>query len=321
MRGYPTSARAALLATATVLLLACSREPARSNDAELVVARANGAPITLRDLKEEMASLQGLSYAAAARGTASEVSEALRRLLERALVVQEGRRLGVTVSESEMEQELRGYRSDFPPGGVEKILLQQGIGMGEWRERMRQSLLYRKSADAIVDRRAEVSEDEVRKAYRKRAAEPGPPERVRVRQLIFDSEAQARGARRRMQAGSPLEKTVLREMEGEPAPEIVDLGDLSRDDLPGEIAEELFRLPPGGVSGVVARDRSYSLFQVVGRRNLRKGSYSEEAPRIREALLREKREEALRAWVGEAMKKADIRVQEQLLDQIGANAR
>lgn len=321
MRLLGSSVRAAVLATAAVLVLACSREQAKTNDADLVVARVNGTPISLRDLKEEMAPMQGLSYSTAAKGTASEVSEALRRLLERTLVVQEGRRLGVTVSEAEMEQEIRRYRSDYPPGGLEKILLQRGIGMGEWRARMRQSLLYRKSADRVADRSAEVSENEVREVYRKQAEVPGHPEQIRVRQLIFDSEESALAARRRMRSDSPLGKAVLREAGSEPPPEIVDLGYLSRDDLPGEIAEQLFRLPPGSVSDVVPRDKSFSLFLVVGKRDPRGSSFPEEAPGIREALLRRNREERLRAWIEETMQKADIQVQEMLLEQIGANAR
>ncbi|GAB4369067.1 MAG: hypothetical protein Kow00128_14930 [Deltaproteobacteria bacterium] len=321
MRRLGSAALAALLLSAAVLFPSCSREPARSTDADLVVARVNGAPITLRDLKEEIASLQGLSNTAAARGTAPEVSEALRRLLDRALVLQEGRRRGVAVSESELEQEVRRYRSDFPPGGLEKILLQQGIGMREWRERMRRSLLYRKSVDAIAGRKVQVSDEEVRQAYRARPAETAAPERIRVRQLIFDSGEQARAARRRILGDFPLGETVLGKVEQEPSPQSIDLGDLSRDDLPAEIAEELFRLPPGGVSEVVVRDKSYSLFRVVGKRPPAQSSLSEASPRIRESLLRNKREEALRVWIEAERKKADIRVQELLLEQIGGKGR
>lgn len=173
-------ARIALLGSAAILLLvACAREPERPTDADPVVARVNGTPITLLELQEEMASLQGLSLSAAGKGTAPEVSNALRRLLERALVLQEGKRLGATVSASEVEEEVRKYRSDFPPGGLEKILLQQGIGVGEWRARMRQSLLYRKSTEAIANRLATATEEEVREIYRQRGPRSGPPEPTR----------------------------------------------------------------------------------------------------------------------------------------------
>ena len=67
MRPLGSSVRAAVLATTAVLVLACSREQAKTNDADLVVARVNGTPISLRDLKEEMAPMLGLSYSSAAK--------------------------------------------------------------------------------------------------------------------------------------------------------------------------------------------------------------------------------------------------------------
>lgn len=314
-------ARIVLLASAAFALLACSREPAKTTDADLVVAQVNGTPITLLELKEEMASLQGLSLSAAEKGTAPEVSSALRRLLERTVVLQEGRRLGVTISESEVEDEIRKYRSDFPPGGLEKILLQQGIDMGEWRARMRQSLLYRKSTEAIANRLAEVTGKEVRETYRQRAARSGHPAQIRVRQLIFDSRENALEARKRILGGAPLDKVVLQGAGGGPAPAVVDLGYLSRDDLPGEIAGDLFGLSPGGVSGVVQRDKSCSLFLVVEKRKAQEGSFEEAAPQIREELLRGKREEKFRGWLEEEMAKADVKVQELLLEQIAEGKR
>jgi len=314
-------ARIALLGTAAILLMACAREPAKTADADLVVAQVNGTPITLRELKEEMASLQGISLSSAEKGTAPEVSGALRHLIERTVVLQEGMRLGVTVSESEVEEEIREYRSDFPPGGLEKILVQQGVGMEEWRARMRQSLLYRKSTEAIAGRLADVTGEEVRESYRQRATRSGLPARIRVRQLIFDSGEDALQARKRILGGAPPDKVVLQGAGGDPAPAVVDLGELTRDDLPREISGELFGLSPGGVSGVVRRDNSYSLFLVVEKRNANEGSFEEAAPRIREDLLREKREEKFRGWLEGQMAKADIRVQETLLGQIGEGKR
>lgn len=313
--------RIAFLASAAILLLACAREPAKTTDADLVVAQVNGTRITLRELKEEMAALQGLSLSAAATGTAAEVSGALQRLLERALVIQEGRRLGVTISESEVEEEVRKYRSDFPPGGLEKVLLQQGIGMEEWRAKMRRSLLYRKSTEAIADRFAEATGEEVREAGQRGTSRYGHPEQVRVRQLIFDSRKRALRARRRIVAGDSPDEVVLPAAGEEPAPAVVDLGYLSRDDLPREISGELFGLPDGGISGVVQRDKSYSLFLVVETRKALEGSFEEAAPRMREDRFQGMREEKFRGWLEEAMTKADVRVQERILDQIAEGSR
>lgn len=311
----------AATAYAAALLVSCAREPARTSDADAVVARVNDTAITLGELQSEVASLRGLSPGASARGTPAEVSRALRLLVERAVVLQEGERLGVAATGSEVEEEIRRYRSDFPPGGLEKSLLQEGLDMDRWRSRLRQSLLYRKSADAIAARRAAVTDEEVRTEYEGRFRHRSRPEQIRVRQLLCGSAAQAAGLRERILAGWSPDDAVGRSPAGEPAPAVVDLGFLSRDDLPQEIAPELFDTPAGGVSRVIRRERTFSVFQVVERKEAREVSFEEAEPEIREELLRTRRENAFRRWLEENVAAADVRIQESIVAELEAQGR
>jgi parvulin-like peptidyl-prolyl isomerase len=93
----------------------------------------------------------------------------------------------------------------------------------------------------------------------------------------------------------------------------IDLGYLSRDELPEEIAPELFGLPAGGVSRVIRRDKMFSVFLVV--RKVPEGTYSyaEKAPEIRRKLLGQRREEAFRAWLDTQIGKAHILIQEDIV--------
>lgn len=308
--------RIGAVATAALFLLSCSRESPPVTDADVVVAKVNGAPVTLLELKSEIAAVQGLSPSAVAKGTAPEVSRALRRLLERSVVLQEGVRLGISVTESDLEEEVKRYRADFPPGGLEKTLLQQGIGMDEWRSRMRQSLLYRKSAEAVAGRLADVTEEEVERAWRERSRRTSRPEQILVRQLMFDTEESALRVRERILSGDSLDKAVQKGSGEMPAPAIADLGYLSREDLPGELSGELFSLPAGSASRVVRRDKSVSIFLVEGRRESREESFQDAAPQIREELLRAKREESFRGWIEGEMAKADVKIQEAILGEL-----
>lgn len=303
-------------ASAALFLLSCSRQSPPVTDADVVVAKVNGAPVTLQELKSEIASAQGLAPSAVAKGTAPEVSRALRRLLERSVVLQEGMRLGISVTESELEEEVKRYRADFPPGGLEKTLLQEGIGMDEWRSRMRQSLLYRKSAEAVAGSLAEVAEEEVQRAWRERSRRASRPEQILVRQLMFDTEESALRVRERILSGDDLGKALQKGSGEEPAPAITDLGYLSREDLPRELSGELFSLPAGGASRVVRRDKSVSIFLVEGRRESREESFEEAAPQIREELLRTKREERFRGWIEGEMAKADVKIQEAIIAEL-----
>ncbi|MBM2828125.1 MAG: Peptidylprolyl isomerase [Actinobacteria bacterium] len=135
----------ALAAALAALIFSCSREPAPRPDSDVVVAEVNGARISLKDLKNEIAARRGLSPSVSTKSAGrGEVQDALRILIERAVVVSEGERLGVSVSGSEVEKEIERFRSDFPPGGLEKALLQAGTDMENWRAGLARSLLFRR---------------------------------------------------------------------------------------------------------------------------------------------------------------------------------
>jgi parvulin-like peptidyl-prolyl isomerase len=305
------------LAAACVVVagfVSCAKSPAPPADSDIVVATVNGAPINLKELKIEIARIRGVAPSAASpSGTRSEVSRALRQLVERAVVLQEGERIGVTVSGTEVEEEVRRYRADFPPGGMEKALLQEGIDAEEWREDLRRTIRYRKSVEAIAGPLAGVTEEEVQKGYRETFGMATRPERIQVRQLLFDSPEKAVQARERIVQGTSPDDVAKRFSTGETAPLDVDLGLLTRQELPEEVAAELFGLPVGGVSRVIRRDKTVSLFFIVRKSPPGAFSYAEKEPEIRRELLSRHREEAFRKWLEAQVGKADVRVEEKIL--------
>lgn len=298
----------------TACLVSCTRTPDPPDDSEIVVATVDGAGITLKDLKTEIARIRGVTPSApATSGTRTEVSRALRQLVERAVVLREGERLGVSAGQAEVDDEIRRYRTDFPPGGLEKALLQGGVDAEQWREGLRQSILYRKSAEAIARPLATVTEEEVEKVYRETYGKSTRPERIRVRQFLFDAPETAAAARVELAEGASPDDVVKRFSSAESAPLTIDLGFLGREELPEEVAGELFALPAGGVSRVIRRDRAFCLFLVVGKAPRGPYSYGEKAPEIRRELIGQRREEAFRKWLDAEVGKAQVKVQEEIV--------
>ncbi len=309
--------RAAAAAVAAAMALACSRQSPKTADTDVVVAEIDGARVTLKDLKTEIAELRGLGAGGdAARATGGEVSRAMRRLVERAVVLREGERQGVTVSGKEVEEAVRRFGADFPPGGLEKALMQAGIDKEEWRSNLKRNLLYRKSAAAIAAARAEVGEDEVREAFRKRKSALARPERIRVVQFLFETEGEALEARPLVLSGLAPDEVERRAASDDAVPAAVDLGLVTREDLPAELSGVLFALEEGGVSGVIRREKSFSLFRVERKEPARTLDFAAAAPEIREELLAARREEAFGRWLGGALAAADVRVQDRILAKL-----
>ncbi|MEW6719291.1 MAG: peptidylprolyl isomerase, partial [Thermodesulfobacteriota bacterium] len=229
-------------------------------------------------------------------------------LVERNVVLREGARRGITVPFAALEEEVTRYRADFPEGGLEKALVQVGMSAQEWRERVRGSLLYRRSADAIASSLVSVTPEEVAEAYRKEARPAGRPERIRLRQFLFESESIAEsareGLRERFRGG------------GDSGAGGVDLGFFSKEELPGELPPGLFGMEVGEVSGPVVLDCSVSLFRVEAREAAGAHTAESEEERIRESLLAARREEAFRRWLSRAAMNASVRVHAELLKKL-----
>ncbi len=305
------AARFAAGVTLAALLCACTRETPRRVDAELVVAEVDNTPILLREVKNEILSLRGYSPSLEARGASrAEVSEAVRRLVEQSIVLREGERRGVTVPFSSLEEEVMRYRMDFPPGGLEKALNQVGMDPDAWREQLRLSLLYRKSADAIASSLVSVVPQEVEEAFRKEGQPADRPERIRVRQFLFESSSLAEAAREKISGGGGVDQ------EGDSAEGSVDLGYFSREELPPELPPELFDLKEGEVSGPVPLEDSFSLFKVTQREAAHARTLESEEARIRESILSARRETALRQWLAQRSAKATVKVHAELLEKL-----
>ena len=304
------AAGVALIAALAALIWGCSRGPETRSDAEVIVAEVDGTLIVLSDVKSEILSLRGYTPSLEAKGpTRGEVSDAMRLLVDRTVVLREGERRGVAVSDAELEAEVMRIRQDFPPGGLEKALLQVGVDTKAWREQLRRSLLYRKSTEAIADSLATVTPQEVEAVFRKERKPGILPERIRVRQYLFDSQESARSAR------ETLAKGGIPDGNGDSSAG-VDLGVFSRDDLPPELPQELFRLKEGGVSEPVAREDSVSLFQVTKRDPARAPTLQTEEARIREMILIPRREAAFREWLSATLAKSNVKVRAELLDKL-----
>jgi len=290
------------------LLFSCSQGTPPPGDAGIVVAEVDNVPIVLRDVKSEILSARGYSPSLEERPAGrSEVSGAIRRLIERSIVLREGGRRGVEVSFTDLEEEVARFRADFPDGGLEKALLQSGIRADEWRERLRSSLLYRKSADAIASSLASVTTEEVAEAYRKEGKRADRPERIRVRQFLFASASLAEAARARL-----LRKGFSGEGGSDDGG--IDLGFFSLEELPPELPRELFDMPEGGLSDPVPLVGSVGLFRIEEKEPARPRSPETERERIRESLLAGRREEAFRRWLAGAGGKADVKIREDLLE-------
>ncbi len=161
----------ALLILMAWLCLACTAQAAQLNKIAAVV---NGQVITMFDLQK--AALPELGRARLNPNDpkqADKVNVVFRKVLDSMimdiLLEQEAKRLSITVSDSEIDQELtkmmkmrRLNRAQF-----EAELKKQGMSVDELRKSMKTNMLRQRVMGAEVGRRVVVTDDEIRAYYEK----------------------------------------------------------------------------------------------------------------------------------------------------------
>lgn len=127
-------------------------------------------------------------------------------------------------------------------------------------------------------------EEELRAAYDARRLDFEEPERRLVRQILFDEEEEAQQAYERVSDGETLE-ALAEELEG---PSLIDLGNVTRAELPAALTEPVFGLEEeGAVSAPIESDFGWHLVQVLEIQPQSVSSFEEVRDQLIESLAQD----------------------------------
>lgn len=155
---------------------------------------------------------------------------------------------------------------------------------------------------------AEPAAAEVAAYYEAHRDEFRRPERVRLRQALFEDRATAERAREEIAAGAPFAEAA-RKYSRDPSAAAGGLqGELAHEELPPAFAETIFRLVPGEVSPVVEADYGFHLFQVERRLPAAEVPLAEAREEIAGRLRRESADDRLAELVEEARRRYNVTV-------------
>ena len=201
--------------------------------------------VALTDQKVDLSTDEGKTALAQVR------LQVLNSLIELALIEQAAARMGISVSDEQLNARVR--ETIASGGGEEKFqawLQESAISSEEFRSQLRAEMI----TEAVIQQVTGAVADKA--------------EQVHARHILLGSEDKAQEALRRVQAGEDFGK-VAREMslDGITRADGGDLGFFPKGMLsvPKEVEDAAFALQPGQVSGVVRSPYGYHIIQVVER--------------------------------------------------------
>ena len=164
------------------------------------------------------------------------------------------------------------------------------------------------AASLLEASRPEISSSEIERYYAENRGDYQRPVRARLRQILVEDRASAELALAELEAGVDFAEVARIRSIGPSAPDGGLQGELSREDLPGALADVVFALDEGEWSELLEADFGFRIFQVEGFLPDETLSLQAAAPSIRSRLVAERSEAVIRQAIEEARREYNLRV-------------
>ena len=278
-----------LAAAVIVLAVLLARQPSSAPEAVAVV---NGEEITRDELFSTMYSLSG--------------TEALDELVMRKLIEQEAKAKGITISEEDVDEEIKTLVDENFGGSEEDfqaVLDYYGITMEALRNDSRINLLMERLAEERIDR----SEEKARQFFADNSDLFDQPEEIEARHILVETEEEAAEVVSRLTEGEDFT-----ELAGEYSTDLSNkdeggyLGFFGRGEMVEEFEKAAFNLVVGEISEPVLTDFGYHIIEILDRREEEKAVYEDVSDEVFEMMVDEQMSSEINMILQELHEKAEI---------------
>ncbi len=282
-----------LLAAAVIVLsVMLVRQPGQ------VVARVNGEPIMQDELFEVMYAQGG--------------QEMLDQLITRKLLLQFAESEDITVSEEELEAEIKSVIDESFQGEQEQfemVLEQYGISLDAFKEDARLNLLVRKIAMENID----TSEENVRQFFEDRSHLFAQEEEIEARHILVESESEAEEVLAVIEEGEDFASLAAEySIDSSTQEDGGYLGYFSRGMMVDAFEEEAFSLEIGEIGGPVETNFGFHIIEVLDKVEAEDAVYEDISEQVKETMVEENVSPVINELVQSLYEEAEI---EYILEQ------
>lgn len=302
-----------------LILHGCSKKGKQIDPRKAVLALVNEEIVTVGDLLALMPDESQEEENTTEKTTASEM-EALKRglldqLIERKILLQEARRVSLDLTQAEIINELNLLRNGVDENRFFQNLANQNIQRSDWEKKTHENLLIEKLLNQLAyenDKNALViSEEMLRTYYEKNQEQWYVGERLKLRQIILESEEEANTLRQSILNGADFSETGSTHALTTLVKEGAQLGYVTREEVPIEF-DPLFEAEVGSVSKAIKTPFGYHLVLIEDKRGEEVLSFEEIKETLQQTLLERRREEVFSEWIEKLRLRTEVRINEEL---------
>lgn len=294
-----------------------------------IAAIVNDEIITLQDIYRETEPLLRETEKNGKLGQEERIKirlTILDRMVEKTLIDQKVKELGIKVGDDEIRQAIEDVRkqNNLPDqAALTAALAQQGIGFDQYRAQLQEQLEKLKLVSQEVRSKIQVGEQEMREFYDTNLARFSEEETFRARHIFFrlNEKASADEIKKRM---STVLMVLAEAKNGQDFAELAkkhsedpaaksdggNLGQFKKGDMLPELESAITAMKPGEVSELVHTPAGLHIIKLEERSKGKLKPFESVRAEIEDLLYKKKSEERFAAWAKELRNKASIEVKE-----------
>jgi peptidyl-prolyl cis-trans isomerase SurA len=283
-----------------------------------IVAVVNGQVITLYDLnlrlKPVLDQYQGRDMSPEEKQRLQSMRrQVMEQMIADMLITGEAARLGVQVSDAELDGEVAKYKENngLTDEQLDQQLTIQGLTLGEFKEKMRKDIVKHRLLSYMVRNKVLVTDEEIEKAYESESVGSDEGRTIHLALILFPPAMSGAEVRKNIEDGKmTFAEAAKRYSQGPGADNGGDLGDLSWSDLAQAWRDELEDLEPGQMSQLFDVNGQEALLLVVNFKQGAKVPLAEVRDKIYEELYNEKLDVLFREYLEKLRGKAVIEIKD-----------
>lgn len=302
---WPWIAIALLAVAAFIFVLIRDNAAAAGGSPNEVVGRMDGAAFTKADVYDEM--VKQLSV--------EQVAGALDNMMTLKMIDMEADKLGVTVTDADVDAELEKYKEQFgSEEALEAALSQSGMSLDDLKEQIGISVKLRK----IFEPRINPTEEQLSQYFEDNKDIYGTPEQVRASHILLETKEEAEAVLAQLKDGADFAE-LAKQKSADPGSKENggDLDYFGRGVMNEEFETAAFELSPGELSGVVESPDGFHIIKVTDKKEAVAPSYDEVKQQVRNDYLDAEIGESYTEWLEDKKREYQF---ENLLNEAEASA-
>jgi len=300
-----------------LLLVACCAIVSADTVVEEIIARVNNQIITRTQFQREQQQIKDEAQRQdpqhATDIVADQQKDILRGLIDRQLLLDKGKELGITADTELIKRldEMRKQMNLSTMDDLEKAAEAQGVSFEDFKQNMRTEIITQQVIQREVGGHLNVTKEEEQKFYSEHKSQMERKEQVKLSEILVSTEqagddqpkidaakAKAEDLLKQIRGGASFEDTAKKSSDGATAAQGGDLGEpFERGKLAKQLEDLTFGMKKGDVSDVIRTKQGFVILKVTEHQQAGIPAFNDIENRVQEAVYMQKMQPALREYL------------------------